>query len=337
MIEHILVLPVLVTFIVTFFIIPSWIKKAHQIDLMWEDMNKLSKLKVAGSGGISTLVGFVIGILLYIGLLVFYLKENNNLIEMFSLLTVILLVGGLGFIDDLLGWRKGGLSKRTRIVLVALSSIPLVVINAGKSSILLPLIGNVDLGLIYPLFLIPLAITGTTTTFNFLAGFNGLEAGQGIFILSALSIVAYLTGHTWLAFIAICMIASLLAFLIFNFYPAKIFPGDSLTYPIGAMIAIMAILGNFEKIAMFFFIPYLIETILKLRGGLKKYSFGRPKKDNFLELEYDKIYSLNHLAIYLINKYNGKANEKKVVLAIWLFQIFIIVLGFLIFYKGIFI
>ena len=64
------------------------------------------------------------------------------------------------------------------------------------------------------------------------------------------------------------MVGALIGFYIYNKFPAKVFPGDILTYSVGALIAGMAILGNFEKIAVFVFIPYIIETILKSRGKL---------------------------------------------------------------------
>src|SRR5207237_447238 len=99
-----------------------------------------------------------------------------------------------------------------------------------RSIVGLPFVGQIDLGIIYSLLLVPLAIIGTSTTFNFLAGFNGLEAGQGIIILSALGVLAFFTGSHWLTLVAFCMVASLLAFLFFNFSPAKVFPGDVLTY-----------------------------------------------------------------------------------------------------------
>jgi UDP-N-acetylglucosamine--dolichyl-phosphate N-acetylglucosaminephosphotransferase len=195
-----------------------------------------------------------------------------------------------------------------------------------------------SIGLLYPLIIIPIGIIGASTTFNFLAGYNGLEAGQGILIISALSLVSYFTGTTWLALIGLCMVLSLLAFWIFNKYPAKVFPGDVLTYPVGGLIAILAILGNFEKIAIFFFIPYIFEVILKSRGKLTKQSFGKPNKDGSLEMLYDKIYGLEHLAIFLLKKLkrDGKVYEKDVVIAIHAFQIVIILLGFIIFRNSIF-
>ena len=75
-----------------------------------------------------------------------------------------------------------------------------------------------------------------------------------------------------------------------------------MTYAIGALIACIAILGNVEKIAVFFFIPYILETILKLRGKLKKQSFGKVNEDGSLEVPYKKFYGLEHIAIHILKK-----------------------------------
>ncbi|MDO8460317.1 MAG: glycosyl transferase family 4 [Nanoarchaeota archaeon] len=337
MTDKLLIIPILASFLITLSLMPFWIRKAKEIGLLWEDMNKLSSEKVAGSGGLMVVAGFVIGVLLFVAYSVFYLKDHASiLVQVLALLSVILLLSGIGFIDDLFGWRKGGLSRRSRLILVAVAAVPLMVINAGRSGISVPFVGFVDLGIFYPLLIIPIGIAGATTTYNFLAGFNGLEAGQGIILLSAFAIVAYFTGFSWLAIIALCMVAALIAFLFYNFCPAQVFPGDSITYAIGGLLAIMAILGNFEKIAVFFFIPYIIETILKLRGGLTKHSFGRPAKDGSLDLQYDKIYGIEHAAIFFFKKINIKPTERKVVGLIWAFQIVIIIIGFLLFKQGIF-
>lgn len=337
MITSILAIPILASFFVTLFLVPFWIRKARQIGLMWDDMNKLSSQKVAGSGGIITVCGFVSGVLLYIAYIVFILeKYNSHLIETLALLNVILILAGIGLVDDLLGWRRGGLSRRSRLITVCFAAIPLMVINAGKSIVSLPFIGVIDLGLIYPLIIIPLGIAGATTTFNFLAGFNGLEAGQGIILLASAALVAFLMGNSWLTIIALCMTAALLAFLFYNFYPANVFPGDALTYSVGGLIAAISILGNFERIAIFFFIPYIIEIFLKARGKLVKQSFGKPKEDKSLDLRYDKLYGLEHVAIAGLKKIGMKPTERKVVFIIWSFQIIIIIMGMIIFKRGIF-
>jgi UDP-N-acetylglucosamine--dolichyl-phosphate N-acetylglucosaminephosphotransferase len=95
----------------------------------------------------------------------------------------------------------------------------------------------------------------------------------------------------------------------------------------------MAILGNFEKIAVFIFIPYILEFFLKLRGGFGKHSFGKPNKDNSLEMPYNKIYGLEHASIYVLKrlKPSKKVYENEVVWLIHGFQIFLIILAFFIF------
>ncbi|MEK6881371.1 MAG: glycosyl transferase family 4 [Nanoarchaeota archaeon] len=335
--DKIVLISVFVSLIVTIIFLPYWIKKTKQVGLMWDDMNKINRPKVSASGGIIVIMAFVLSVLTYLAIRTFFISEDGISLNIFSLLSVVLILAIVGLTDDLLGWKLGGLSARFRIFLVLMAGIPLVVINAGEHTINLPFVGIVELGIIYPLILIPIGIVGATTTYNFLAGFNGLESSQGIIILSFLSFVAYETGSSWLALVGLCMVASLIVFYFFNKYPAKVFPGDILTYSIGALIAIMAILGNFEKVAIFVFIPYIIETVLKLRGGLKKQSFGLPQNDGSLELPYDKIYGLEHLAIKILKKMkrSGKVYEKDVVYLINSFQIFIVLICLIIFKESI--
>ena len=325
----ILLLTIFISFLATLIITPYWIRRARTEGLKGKDMHKLDKRDVAEAGGICVLTGFIIGVFLYIAIKTFYFHDSTNLVEILALLAVLFFASIIGVVDDLLGWKKG-LSKRIRVLLVLFAAVPLMVINAGDSTM-----WGIELGLLFPLIVIPIAVIGTTTTYNFLAGYNGLETGQGILILGALSIVTFLTGQGWLSVITLCMVASLIAFYFYNKYPAKVFPGDMMTYAIGAMIACIAILGNVEKIAIFFFIPYILETILKSRGRLKKESFARVRPDGSLDMPYNKIYGLEHLAIWMLQriKPNGRVYEKEVTYMIHGFTIIIILLGFLLVYH----
>jgi len=328
--EALILITILISFFITYLALPFWIRKAKQIGLLWQDMHKNHiQNKIAGSGGVVVVTGLIFGILMYIALKVFYFNTMDNLVEMLSMIVSILLVSGIALIDDLFGWQRGGLSKRTRLILVLFAAIPLMVINVGESSMILPFFGLTELGILFPLLIVPIGIVGATTTFNFLAGYNGLESSQGILILIGLAITTYLTGHTWLSVICIYGVTVLLAFYIFNFHPARVFPGDVLTYAIGAMIAIISILGNIEKIAIIFFMPYIAETILKLRGGLEKPSFGKINEDGSLSAPFKKSYSLTHLAIRILQKIkpNKKVYEREVVWFINIVQIIFIILG----------
>lgn len=325
-----LLISILISFLVSVIFIPLWIKKSKSSGLLWKDMNKYNHPKnVASSGGIVVVFSFIVGALSYIFIQTFVYNSGASIVsELFALISVILIMSLVGLTDDLLGWIKGGLSTNVRIFLAVVAAIPLIVINAGVSSVLLPFIGQVELGILFPLVIIPLAVAGFGTTFNFLAGFNGLEAGQGILIIGFLSYVAYVSHSPEIALVGLCMVASLIGFWFWNKNPARIFPGDILTYSVGAMIAGMAILGNFEKIALFVFIPYFIEIGLKLRGGLKKHSFGLPQKDGSLKMPYAKIYGLTHLSIWLLLKVKKRVYETDVVFLIHVFQILIILLAF---------
>lgn len=322
----------ILSFILVVTLLPKWIKNCKKIDMTWSDMNKYGHPKnVASSGGVIVVMSFMLGVLFYIAMKTFLFGGTVRLPEIFALLTMILIFSIVGLVDDLLGWKNGGLPSGLRIMLAFVAAIPLVVINPGTHIMALPFIGNIDFGIFYSILIIPIAIAGVSTTFNFLAGFNGLEAGQGVLVLGFLSFVAYMTGNPWLAMIGLCMVFSLIGFYIFNKTPAKVFPGDIMTYSIGALIAGMAILGNFERIALVVFIPYLIEVILKSRGKLKKHSFGIPTKNGKLKQPYDKIYGLEHLAIKILGK---NATEKKVTYIIHAFQIFFILIGFFMLLNG---
>jgi len=328
-----LIIPILLSIFLSINGMPKWIKKCKQSKYLWEDMNKPGHPKnVVGSGGFVVIVSFIFGVLSYIAIRTFLMDSKNGTnLEIFALLSVILILTVVGLTDDFLGWKHKGLSRKFRLFFAFLASIPLVVINAGTSVINLPFIGSINLGILYPLLLIPLGIVGATSGYNMLAGFNGLETGQGIIIITFLSFVVYITGSPWLALIGLIMVSTLIVFYFYNKYPAKVFPGDSLTWSIGALIAGMAILGNFEKIAIFVYFPYFIEAGLKLRGKLEKQSFAKPNKDGSLEMPYKKIYGLTHLSLLVLSGFKKKVYEKDVVNLILSLQIIICVLAILIF------
>jgi UDP-N-acetylglucosamine--dolichyl-phosphate N-acetylglucosaminephosphotransferase len=174
----------------------------------------------------------------------------------------------------------------------------------------------------------PAGIVGASNGFNILAGLNGLEAGMGIIILSALGGLAWVTESVPAAVIAFCMVASLLSFFWFNKYPARILPGNGLTYAVGTTIAIVAIVGNIERSALILFVPYFIELLLKLRGLFQKESLARPLSDGSLTNKYSKWYSLNHVVISLLRKVKGKAREWEVVLVLLSFELIFVVVAF---------
>ncbi len=244
----------------------------------------------------------------------------------------ILIATIIGMIDDMLGWRTG-IRQSKKVLLTFLIPVPLMVINAGQNTMAFPFLGTIDIGLLYPLLIIPIGIIGASNAFNMLAGYNGLEAGMGVVILSTLGLIAYSTGNTVATVIAVTTISALIALLYFNKYPAKVFPGDTLTYPVGAIVAIVAILGNMEKSAVVLFSLYYIEFVLKARGKLRAQSFAKLLDDGSLAVR-DRVYSIPHLAILLLRKIKGRAYEYEVVLVVLLLQAVIAIYTLYSFYSS---
>ncbi|MCG2727254.1 MAG: hypothetical protein L6244_01200 [Candidatus Methanoperedenaceae archaeon] len=224
----------------------------------------------------------------------------------------------IGMMDDMLGWRIG-LRQRENVLITFLIPVPLMVVNAGNNVMAFPFLGTIDIGLLYPLLIIPLGIIGASNAFNMLAGHNGLEAGMGVVILSTLGLIAYSTGDTVATVIAVTTISALIALLYFNKYPAKVFPGDTLTYPVGAIVAIVAILGDMEKSAVMLFSLYYLEFLLKARGKLRPEWTAKLLDDGSLAVR-DKVYSIPHIAILLLRKMKGKAYEYEVVVVVLMLQ-----------------
>ena len=324
----------LVAFFTTFYLEKFWIKVASTLGLIGKDMNKLNKPKVAEAGGIWVLIGISFGILIYEALFVYISKSFYRSADIFALVVTLLLSGFLGFIDDLMGWKKG-LPVWSRVVFLFPIALPLMVIKAGVSTMELPFIGVVNFGLFYPLLIVPIGILGAANAFNMLAGFNGLEAGMGFLLLLFTLIYAIEKSLELTLVSSIIGIVSLLSFLYYNKYPAKVFPGNALTYGIGAYYASLVVLDDFQKFGVTLFLLYFIELALFIRGlkdGIYKENFAKVDNNGLLHPPYPKSYSLTHVTIKLINKVKGRgAKEHEVVLTLFLFQIIVGIFALLVF------
>lgn len=79
-------------------------------------------------------------------------------------------------------------------------------------------------------------ITLITAGMNFIDGLDGLAAGIAAIVCSTVALIAYLTDQTAMVVTMLALLGSVTGFLYFNFYPAKIFMGDSGSMFLGFMI-----------------------------------------------------------------------------------------------------
>jgi len=299
-------------FLVTFISTPYLIRYLRKIDLIVKDVHKEEKPLIPVSGGLAVLSGLMGGLMWYIFIQTFYYESPKNLLLLFSAITTILLITFIGFMDDLIIEKNknetSGLKQWQKPVLALFAAVPLMVVQAGTSTMLIPFLGRVDVGLLYPLLFVPIGIIGASNMVNILAGFNGSEAGMGIIYLGNLGLYAYINQRYSAAAIAGITVFALLAFYYYNKVPAKILGGDSLTYLLGGVLVTVAVLGNIERAALIVSIPFFIEFILKARGKLKKKTIGTIENGKIKSLYGNKIYSIPHILTR-----TGKYTEKQVV------------------------
>ncbi|MET1101289.1 MAG: glycosyltransferase 4 family protein [Pyrodictiaceae archaeon] len=312
----------LVSFVIVLGLVPRWIRIAHSLGLVGKDMNKWGDVRVAEAGGLWVAIGAVFGLFTLEALYTYICGCSHYSREVYALTALLLLATIIGLLDDILGWKRG-LPRWQRVVFMAPVALPLVVIKAGVSRMALPFIGVIDLGVFYPLVAVPIGVLGAANAFNMIAGFNGLEAGMGLLLMAFTAVYAVVKGLELVFETAIVMLMALLAFLIYNWYPARIFPGNTLTYAVGAYYAAIVILGNMEKFGLALFTLYFVKAILNLRGYVRKVwkpgvieDFGVPRPDGTLDTPVEGIYTLTHAAIMLLKRVKGSAREPEVVMVI---------------------
>jgi UDP-N-acetylglucosamine--dolichyl-phosphate N-acetylglucosaminephosphotransferase len=300
----------LISFFVTLIAIPKLIRYLKRINLEVKDMNKKDFPLIPLSGGIAVMAGIFMAIMFYIFVQTFIYKNKNSLIYILAAMTTIVMITFIGFIDDLLIKKNKeasyGLKQWQKPFLTLIAAIPLMAVNAGSNIIKIPFFGRIDIGLYYSLILIPIGVVGAANMINLLAGFNGLEAGMGLIYTGMLSLYAYINNRPIGLFLSLIAFCALIPFFIYNKYPAKIFPGDSLTYLLGATLACVAILGDMERAVLICSIPFFIELILKVRSKFKAETYGY-YKDGKIYSQYTKIYSIPHLFTR-----TGKFSEKQI-------------------------
>ncbi len=331
-----------ISFLATLLIAPKLMAFLRGCGITGIDQQKKGRPLLPSSGGLAVALGLLGGIMAYIALSTFILKNVIDLSLMLAASSTILIVVLVGALDDInikstkrrdsSGTEefRVGLPQWLKPLLTLPAAIPLMAVSAGESLITPPLIGTLELGLAYPLIVVPVAVLCVSNATNMLAGMNGLEAGMGFLASLSVGIYALLLGRVEGAIIALALSAALLAFLRYNWYPAKMLPGDSLTYLIGATFVAAIIIANVEMFALIVFVPWVAEAFLKLRGRFAVASLGDLQPDGTLKSKYRNIYSLTHLIMR-----PGKFGEKQITLVLMGIELVFILLAFAVYWYNI--
>jgi UDP-N-acetylglucosamine--dolichyl-phosphate N-acetylglucosaminephosphotransferase len=220
------------------------------------DVHKPERPVRAEMGGLAVLVSLAVASTVY---LAFVYPFDGPSVLFAATASAIVLTGLVGVADDVVD-----LSQKLKPFFIVAASTPLILVLWGRSFIDVPILGNVHLGLLYPLVAVPLAITTSANFSNLLAGFNGLEGGCAAISLGTMSFLSYITGHPTIAALGSIATAAFVGFLLLNWYPAKIFPGDSGTLMAGASLAAMGLAAGLEFEAVILSIPAAMDFALKM-------------------------------------------------------------------------
>ena len=161
----------IISFLVVIYLTPWLIKYLRKINLVVKDQNKKNKPLVPISGGMAVMAGLFTGIMTYVFFQTFYFHYKEPMLYLFGGLTTIIMITLVGFIDDLLIKSKeksSRLKQWQKPLLTLMAAVPLMVINAGTTTMWIPFLGRLDIGLIYPLILIPIKVIKTTNIINLL-------------------------------------------------------------------------------------------------------------------------------------------------------------------------
>ena len=190
-------------------------------------------------GGIMFIFGIVISVVA--SYLLMQMGDGVNLrpdgaavkARLFYGLMLAIAFGLIGFVDDYLKIvrkENEGLTPNQKLFLQLLfgaTYLALLYISGNRSTALVvPFMGVVDIGVFYWPFAL-FAILALSNAVNFTDGLDGLLSSVTFVVAIAYMILTAILGQWEMEILAAAMAGGCLGFLVWNFYPAKVFMGDT--------------------------------------------------------------------------------------------------------------
>ena len=272
---HETILAIIIAFAISALLCPIIIPFLHKLKFGQQvrDDGPESHLKKQGTptmGGLCFILGIVLALVLVLVGFRRYAPELMGTQQIQAVLLVMFLAlgsGFIGFLDDfvkVVRHRNLGLVAWQKLVMqFAVTGGFLFGLNALgllTTVITLPGGGALDLGLLY----YPIAFFGIiflVNAVNLTDGLDGLDS-----CVTFVSMLGYLVGASLLGFYHVSILATATAgacagFLVWNFYPAKVFMGDTGSLFLGGAVCGMAFALDLPLILILVGIIYIVETL----------------------------------------------------------------------------
>jgi UDP-GlcNAc:undecaprenyl-phosphate/decaprenyl-phosphate GlcNAc-1-phosphate transferase len=223
-------------------------------------------------GGLAIYIAFLAGVIL--------LQPINPYSTSIIIGSGIIVISGI--LDDIYE-----LSAKLKLM-AQIAAAAIIVLYGGLqiTFINLPFGGLFEFGYLSIPFTV-LWIIGITNAINLIDGLDGLAAGVSSIALVAISGMAFIMGNLYVVTIGSILLVSTIGFLYHNFYPAKIFMGDTGALFLGFMISVLSLLGFKNITFVSFIVPIIIlgvpisDTIFAiLRRIINKQPLSAPDKSH---------------------------------------------------------
>lgn len=275
-----------------------WAGKKGYVDR--PDVRKIHRIPIARVGGISIFLGAILAISSVLAV------QNNigesfriSVLEMMALLIGSVLVFLVGLYDD---FKEAKI--RTKLGVEILSA--LLVMGAGIHVEAIHIRGMppISLGL-WGYVITFVWIIGITNALNLIDGLDGLAAGISAIACGVMAALSIWQGNVMLAIIMLALVGSLTGFLLFNFYPARIFMGDSGSLFLGFVIATSSVLTASKAEALVGIgLPILVlgipifDTLFSiLRRILQRRGIMSPDNGHFHHKLIERGFRQHHVAV----------------------------------------
>ena len=218
-----------------------------------------------------------------------------------------LVCGLIGFIDDrvkLMKKQNGGLSAKQKYLLQLIVAgaylFALRALGVINTSLRIPFTElSIELGIVYYVFALVL-LTGIVNSVNIMDGIDGLCSSVTAIIAGFFTLAFFVTGFfdTTALPVTLCAVClgGCLGFLVYNFYPAKVFMGDTGSLFLGGLVVGLAFLCQNPLLILIAGFLYLVEsasdiiqvTYFKLTHG-KRVFLMAPIHHHFEKLGWSEL------------------------------------------------
>lgn len=273
-----IVIGIIAAFLISTIICPVLIPMLHKLKFgqYIREEGPAAHQKKSGTptmGGIMILIGIVLPSL-------FFVKSYPNIVPV---LFMTLGFGLVGFLDDFIkvvmkrnlglrAWQKMAL----QIVVTAVFIFYMVEIAGIGTGIKIPFT-EIMIEMPLPLYIafILFVVVGTVNGANLTDGLDGLASSVTVIIAVFFTAVSLIT-NSGIEPITGAVVGSLLGFLLFNVYPAKVFMGDTGSLALGGFVAASACMMQMEIFLLLVAIIYVVETLsVILQVGYFKLTHGK--------------------------------------------------------------